>query len=180
LASLGPLVITRANQIDNRRQAGQPGTEPVDRRPRQPQWRYCCSQQTADPHCQWYGAKQCERSDFQPRRWPDLNAASLDNAKGSLQSQGDLTVKTSGAIDNQSGRIVAKDGNLDITAASLDSRGGVLSSLQGAFSSHITGVLRNGYDLNNNRQGGSFRPRAWTSGTGRHRQLRRADHRANR
>lgn len=83
-----------------------------------------------------------------------LNAASLDNAKGSLQSQGDLTVKTSGAIDNQSGRIVAKDGNLDITAASLDSRGGVLSSLQGAFSSHITGVLRNGYDLNNNRQGG--------------------------
>jgi filamentous hemagglutinin len=83
-----------------------------------------------------------------------LNAASLDNAKGSLQSQGDLTVKTGGAIDNQSGRIVAKAGNLDITAASLDSRGGVLSSLQGAFSSHITGVLRNGYDLNNNRQGG--------------------------
>ncbi|MFS2097201.1 filamentous hemagglutinin N-terminal domain-containing protein, partial [Pseudomonas sp. Pseusp11] len=83
-----------------------------------------------------------------------LNAASLDNAKGTLQSQGDLTVKTSDAIDNQSGRIVAKGGNLDITAASLDSRGGVLSSLQGAFSSQITGVLRNGYDLNNNRQGG--------------------------
>ncbi|MGX0891878.1 filamentous hemagglutinin [Pseudomonas sp. ADAK2 TE3594] len=83
-----------------------------------------------------------------------LNAASLDNAKGTLQSQGDLTVETSAAIDNQSGRIVAKDGNLGITAASLDSRGGVLSSLQGAFSSHITGVLRNGYDLNNNRQGG--------------------------
>ncbi|MHC8325518.1 two-partner secretion domain-containing protein [Pseudomonas sp. LB1P83] len=83
-----------------------------------------------------------------------LNAASLDNAKGSLQSEGDLTVKTRGAIDNQSGRIVAKGGNLDITAASLDSRGGVLSSLQGAFSSHITGVLRNGYDLNNNRQVG--------------------------
>ncbi|MFJ2539444.1 DUF637 domain-containing protein [Pseudomonas sp. NPDC087614] len=83
-----------------------------------------------------------------------LNAASLDNAKGILQSQGDLTVKTGGAIDNQSGRIVATAGILDITAASLDSRGGVLSSLQGAFSSHITGVLRNGYDLNNNRQGG--------------------------
>ncbi|ANI60978.1 hypothetical protein PGR6_34050 [Pseudomonas sp. GR 6-02] len=83
-----------------------------------------------------------------------LNAASIDNAKGTLQSQGDLTVKTGGAIDNQSGRIVAKGGNLDITAASLDSRGGVLSSLQGAFSSHISGVLRNGYDLNNNRQGG--------------------------
>ncbi|EJL96298.1 hemagluttinin repeat protein, partial [Pseudomonas sp. GM102] len=83
-----------------------------------------------------------------------LNAASLDNAKGTLQSQGDLTVETSAAIDNQSGRIVAKDGNLDITAASLDSRGGVLSSLQGAFSSYITGVLLNGYDLNNNRQGG--------------------------
>lgn len=83
-----------------------------------------------------------------------LNAASLDNAKGTLQSEGDLTVNTSGAIDNQSGRIVAKGGNLDITAASLDSRGGVLSSLQGAFSSRITGVLRNGYDLNNNRQGG--------------------------
>jgi len=83
-----------------------------------------------------------------------LSAGSLDNAKGTLQSQGDLTIDTGGAINNQSGRIVAKSGNLDITAASLDSRGGVLSSLQGAFSSHITGVLRNGYDLNNNRQGG--------------------------
>ncbi|MHC8326537.1 two-partner secretion domain-containing protein [Pseudomonas sp. LB1P83] len=83
-----------------------------------------------------------------------VNAASLDNAKGNLQSEGDLTVKTDGAIDNQSGRIVAKSGNLKITADSLDSRGGVLASLKGAFSARITGVLRNGYDLNNNRQDG--------------------------
>jgi filamentous hemagglutinin len=83
-----------------------------------------------------------------------LNAASLANGKGTLQSQGALGVTTTGDIDNQSGKIIAQTGDLTLSANNLDSRGGVLSSLQAAFSAHLTGVLKNGYDLNNNSQGG--------------------------
>ncbi|MFJ7282253.1 hemagglutinin repeat-containing protein [Pseudomonas sp. NPDC099000] len=83
-----------------------------------------------------------------------IQAASLANAKGTLQSGSALSLKTDGDIDNQSGRIVAKAGDLSITAGNLDNRGGVLSSLQAAFTVQLTGVLKNGYDLNNNRQGG--------------------------
>ncbi|TWC44509.1 adhesin HecA-like repeat protein [Pseudomonas sp. SJZ080] len=36
----------------------------------------------------------------------------------------------------------------------LDNRGGVLASLQAAFTSNLIGVLKNGYDLNNNRRSG--------------------------
>jgi filamentous hemagglutinin len=81
-----------------------------------------------------------------------LQAGSLSNARGTLQSQSALSVNVSGDIDNQNGRIIAQGGDLGINAATLDSRGGVLSSLQGAFNAHVTGVLKNGYDLN--RQGG--------------------------
>lgn len=83
-----------------------------------------------------------------------LHAASLANGKGALQSQGALGLTVAGDIDNQSGRIIAQNGDLNLSASNLDNRGGVLSSLQGAFTAHITGVLKNGYDLNNNRQGG--------------------------
>ncbi|MEO6676301.1 MAG: hemagglutinin, partial [Pseudomonas sp.] len=83
-----------------------------------------------------------------------VNAASLSNGKGTLQSQGALTLTTGGDINNQSGRIIAKAGDLTVTAGNVDSRGGVLSSLQAAFTAKLTGVLKNGYDLNNNRQGG--------------------------
>ena len=83
-----------------------------------------------------------------------IQAGNLANAKGTLQSQGALTVATGGDIDNQSGRIIAKAGDLFINGNTLDNRGGVLSSLQAAFTTHLTGVLKNGYDLNNNRQGG--------------------------
>ncbi|MGY2257821.1 hemagglutinin repeat-containing protein [Pseudomonas sp. SDO55104_S430] len=83
-----------------------------------------------------------------------LQADSFTNAKGTLQSQGALTLKTVGDIDNQSGRILAKNGDLSIDAGHLDNRGGVLAALQGAFAARLTGVLRNGYDLNNNHQGG--------------------------
>ncbi|MEO8641314.1 hemagglutinin repeat-containing protein [Pseudomonas sp.] len=156
LASLGPMVITRANQINN--QGGKLASQGLlslltgglDNRNGGTVAGNDLLTLTASGAVQ----NSADGLIFSRDAGLTLSAASLDNAKGSLQSQGDLTVKTSGAIDNQSGRIVAKEGNLDITAASLDSRGGVLSSLQGAFSSHITGVLRNGYDLNNNRQGG--------------------------
>ena len=83
-----------------------------------------------------------------------LQAASLANGKGTLQSKSALALTVSGDIDNQSGRIIAQAGDLNVNAGNLDSRGGVLASLQGAFTAHLTGVLRNGYDLNNNRQGG--------------------------
>ncbi|NBF07061.1 hemagglutinin repeat-containing protein [Pseudomonas sp. Fl4BN1] len=82
-----------------------------------------------------------------------VQAASLVNANGTLQSQGNLSL-TTGDIDNQSGRILAKNGDLNIGAGTLDNRGGVLSSLQGAMTADLRGVLKNGYDLNNNRQGG--------------------------
>jgi filamentous hemagglutinin len=81
-----------------------------------------------------------------------LQAASLANANGTLQSQGALGVNVTGDIDNQNGRIIAQNGDLSLGTTSLDSRGGVLSSLQGAFIARMNGVLKNGYNVN--RQGG--------------------------
>ncbi|WP_223533549.1 filamentous hemagglutinin N-terminal domain-containing protein [Pseudomonas sp. GL-RE-20] len=83
-----------------------------------------------------------------------LQAASLANSHGALQSQGVLNLNFTGDIDNDSGRIIAQGGDLTIIAGNLDNRGGVLASLQGAFSAHLTGVLKNGYDPSNNNQGG--------------------------
>jgi len=85
-----------------------------------------------------------------------LDADSLGNSKGSLQGKGAVTLNVTGDIDNQSGKVIAQDGDLSITAANLDSRGGLLSSVKGAFESHIVGVLKNGYDLSNNNQGGTI------------------------
>lgn len=82
-----------------------------------------------------------------------MRAASLDNAKGTLQSQGALRL-ASGDIDNQSGRILADAGDLDVSAGNLNNRGGVLSSLHGTLTADLRGVLSNGYDQANNRQGG--------------------------
>ncbi|MBV4476866.1 two-partner secretion domain-containing protein [Pseudomonas botevensis] len=83
-----------------------------------------------------------------------LQAASLANSQGALQSLGALGLGVSGDIDNQSGRIIAQAGDFTVSAGNLDNRGGVLASLQGAFSAHLTGVLKNGYDLANHNQGG--------------------------
>lgn len=83
-----------------------------------------------------------------------VQASGLSNGKGTLQSQGALTLTTGADINNQSGRIIAKTGDLTVSAGNVDNRGGVLSSLQSAFTARLTGVLKNGYDLNNNRQGG--------------------------
>lgn len=73
-----------------------------------------------------------------------LKAASLNNAKGALQSQGAMTLDVDGDIDNQGGKIIAQSGDLNITGANLDSRAGVLSSLKGLLQTRLTGVLRNG------------------------------------
>ncbi|WP_049866946.1 DUF637 domain-containing protein [Pseudomonas brassicacearum] len=71
-----------------------------------------------------------------------------------MQSQGDLKLTVAGDVDNQSGRLQAKAGDVTVTGRHFDNRGGVLASLQGLLTTQLTGVLKNGYDLNNNRQGG--------------------------
>lgn len=81
-----------------------------------------------------------------------VQAASLANSQGTLQSQGALNLTVSGDIDSQAGKIIAQGGDLNLTANNVDNRGGVLSSLQNAFTARISGVLKNGYDLD--RQGG--------------------------
>ncbi|MEQ4282244.1 filamentous hemagglutinin N-terminal domain-containing protein [Pseudomonas syringae] len=81
-----------------------------------------------------------------------LNAASLSNVRGAIQSVGALRVDVAGTVDNQNGRIIAQNGDLNLSGANLYSQGGVLSSLQGLFTSNVSGVLKNGYDAN--RQGG--------------------------
>ncbi|WP_338802255.1 filamentous hemagglutinin N-terminal domain-containing protein [Pseudomonas sp. RSB 5.4] len=83
-----------------------------------------------------------------------LKAASLNNGKGALQSESGLTLEVSGDLDNQSGKVIAQNGDVSINAANIDNRGGILSSIKGALEARTVGVLRNGYDLNNNRQGG--------------------------
>ncbi|PIH73965.1 hypothetical protein, partial [Pseudomonas syringae] len=81
-----------------------------------------------------------------------VQAASLSNVRGTVQSVGALRVDVAGDVNNQNGRIIAQGGDLNVSAASLYSQGGVLSSLQGLFTANVTGVLKNGYDAN--RQGG--------------------------
>ncbi|QLG91201.1 hemagglutinin repeat-containing protein [Pseudomonas yamanorum] len=84
-----------------------------------------------------------------------LKAASLDNAKGSIQSQTALNLDISGDLDNQSGKVIAQAGDVDIKAATIDNRGGTLASLKGALQAKaLGGLLRNDFDLNNNRQAG--------------------------
>ncbi|WP_163009866.1 hypothetical protein, partial [Pseudomonas viridiflava] len=81
-----------------------------------------------------------------------IQAASLSNLRGTVQSAGALRVDVAGTVDNQNGRIIAQSGDLNLSGVDLYSQGGVLSSLQGLFTSNVTGVLKNGYDAN--RQGG--------------------------
>ncbi|WP_338524383.1 filamentous hemagglutinin N-terminal domain-containing protein [Pseudomonas batumici] len=83
-----------------------------------------------------------------------LSAASLANGKGTVQGQGALNLTIAGDIDNQSGKLIAQNGDLQVSAANLDNRGGTLASVKAALEARIVGVLKNGYDLNNNRQGG--------------------------
>ena len=91
-----------------------------------------------------------------------LNAASLLNGKGSIQSEKALTLEVTGDFDNQSGKVIAQNGNVFIKAANIDNRGGTLSSIKGALEARTVGVLRNGFDLNNNRQGGIIQAQSLT------------------
>jgi filamentous hemagglutinin len=91
-----------------------------------------------------------------------LKAASLLNAKGSIQSDSALTLEISGDFDNQSGKVIAQNGDVLIKAANIDNRGGTLASIKGALEARTVGVLRNGFDLNNNRQGGIIQAQGLT------------------
>ncbi|MGY2292801.1 two-partner secretion domain-containing protein [Pseudomonas sp. SDO528_S397] len=84
-----------------------------------------------------------------------LSAASLANSRGVVQGQNGLALDLRADVDNQSGKLIAQTGDVTLNAASLDNRGGTLASLAGALRAQVVGVLRNGYDLNNNRQGGT-------------------------
>ncbi|WP_263263107.1 filamentous hemagglutinin N-terminal domain-containing protein [Pseudomonas sp. RIT-PI-S] len=81
-----------------------------------------------------------------------LQAASLANAQGKLQSEGVLGVSLSGDLGNQNGKLIAQSGALNLAANTLDNRGGVLASLRSAFTARVDGVLKNGYALDH--QGG--------------------------
>ncbi|MEN5093799.1 filamentous hemagglutinin N-terminal domain-containing protein [Pseudomonas protegens] len=72
-----------------------------------------------------------------------LNAGSLNNAQGAIQSAKAQTLTMTGDIDNQGGKLIAEDGDLRIQGANLDSRGGVLSSLKGLFQARVRGQLNN-------------------------------------
>ncbi|MGO4102223.1 two-partner secretion domain-containing protein, partial [Pseudomonas sp. TAF7] len=92
----------------------------------------------------------------------NLQAASMANGKGVIQTQNGLTLDVSGDLDNQSGKVIAQNGVVTVKAANIDNRGGVLSSIKGALEARTVGVLRNGYDLNNNRQGGIIQAQGLT------------------
>ncbi|MCD9571445.1 hemagglutinin repeat-containing protein, partial [Pseudomonas protegens] len=155
LASGGPLRIERAGQIDNR--AGQMASQgllslfaaSLDNRNRGTLMANDPLSLTLDGALQNSG----DGLIYSQTGGLHVQAGSLTNGKGTLQSQGALNLST-GDIDNQSGRILARNGNLNIGAGHLDNRGGVLSSVQGAMIADLRGVLKNGYDPSNNRQGG--------------------------
>ncbi|UZE21568.1 filamentous hemagglutinin N-terminal domain-containing protein [Pseudomonas sp. B21-056] len=156
LASVGPLRVERATQIDN--QGGQIAsqglltllTAGLDNR----------NKGTVAANDQLIltstGTVQNDADGliYSQNGGVQIGAASLTNGKGTVQSQGAMTLTVTNDIDNQSGRIQAKAGDLMVVARHLDNRGGVLASLQGLLTTQLTGVLKNGYDLNNNRQGG--------------------------
>lgn len=91
-----------------------------------------------------------------------LKAASLLNGKGAIQSETALTLEVAGDFDNQSGKVIAQNGDVFVKAANIDNRGGTLSSIKGALEARTVGVLRNGFDLNNNRQGGIIQAQGLT------------------
>ncbi|NWD67998.1 filamentous hemagglutinin N-terminal domain-containing protein [Pseudomonas gingeri] len=156
LSSGGPLVISRSSQINN--QGGQLVSQGLlsvltgglDNRNRGTVAANDLLTLTASSAVQnsTDGLIYSQNSDV------NLTAASLANGKGVVQSQGALNLAIAGDIDNQSGKLTAQIGDLTVAAANLDNRGGTLASIKGALEARIVGVLKNGYDLNNNRQGG--------------------------
>ncbi|UZE24278.1 DUF637 domain-containing protein [Pseudomonas sp. B21-056] len=76
-----------------------------------------------------------------------ISGGGLDNANGSLLSQGNLTVDITGDFVNRDGSAIAQAGNVDVEASSLDNRGGVLASVDGWLKTTLDKVLNNGESL---------------------------------
>ncbi|WP_448683689.1 two-partner secretion domain-containing protein [Pseudomonas nicosulfuronedens] len=73
----------------------------------------------------------------------NVSASGIANAGGTLQGQGDTTLKASGALGNQNGRIFSQNGQLDLGSASLDnSGGGVINAASGNLKL-VTGTFSN-------------------------------------
>ncbi|WP_447755349.1 two-partner secretion domain-containing protein [Pseudomonas nicosulfuronedens] len=72
----------------------------------------------------------------------NLSAASIANGGGTLQGQGDTTLKATGALGNQNGRIISQAGQLDLGSASLDNSGGVINAANGNLKL-VTGTFSN-------------------------------------
>ncbi|WP_017522118.1 hemagglutinin repeat-containing protein [Pseudomonas nitroreducens] len=85
----------------------------------------------------------------------NVSASRIDNTAGTLQGQGDTTLKAIGALANQGGHIISQNGLLDLGSASLDnSSGGVLNAANGdltlvtsTFSNNAGTTQANGLDL---------------------------------
>ncbi|TLX71023.1 filamentous hemagglutinin N-terminal domain-containing protein, partial [Pseudomonas nicosulfuronedens] len=71
------------------------------------------------------------------------SASRIDNSAGTLQGQGDTTLKATGALGNQGGRVISQNGQLDLHSASLDNaNGGVLNAANGDLKL-VTGTFSN-------------------------------------
>ncbi|MGN8276591.1 two-partner secretion domain-containing protein [Pseudomonas sp. SMN5] len=156
LASVGPLRVERATQINN--QGGQIASQGLltlltgglDNRNR---GAVAANDQLI---LNTTGAVQNDADGliYSQNSGVQIDAANFSNGKGVVQSQGALKLTLTGDLDNQSGRLQAKAGDVTVVGRNLDNRGGVLASVQGLLTTQLSGVLKNGYDLNNNRQGG--------------------------
>ncbi|AZF03126.1 filamentous hemagglutinin N-terminal domain-containing protein [Pseudomonas sp. R5-89-07] len=74
----------------------------------------------------------------------DLAARTLNNQKGTLQSQTDNQLRLSGALNNQGGRVDSLNGNLDLQTASVaNTAGGILNSSKG-WIKLVSGLFDNG------------------------------------
>ncbi|WP_440467010.1 filamentous hemagglutinin N-terminal domain-containing protein [Pseudomonas sp. YH-1] len=71
------------------------------------------------------------------------SASRIDNSAGTLQGQGDTTLKATGALGNQGGQVISQNGQLDLHSASLDNaNGGVLNAANGDLKL-VTGTFSN-------------------------------------
>ncbi|WMN17979.1 hemagglutinin repeat-containing protein [Pseudomonas piscis] len=90
-----------------------------------------------------------------------LKAGSLDNVAGVIQGQTALDLDVQGAFDNRRGKVIAETADLSLAAATIDNRGGTLSSLKGALQGKaLGGWLRNDFEQDNPRQGGIIQAQA--------------------
>ncbi|WP_271409609.1 two-partner secretion domain-containing protein [Pseudomonas sp. Q1-7] len=150
LASVGPLLLQGATQIDN--QGGQIASQgpltlligSLDNRNRGTVAANGALLLSAS------GAVQNDNDGLIYSRDADIaiQSASLDNNLGSIQAKGDLTIAT-GAFANLGGRTLSQAGSLAISASNLDNRGGTLASLQGWVKARLGGWLDNGIQAGN-------------------------------